>query len=301
MPEPRALSSRQRQEAMAEELYPDIFAFQPPGDAPVHDDQAASTTGHLPALRERATTGQIMKVSAPLVDAATTQSLIMALRSTVSGPKRKVVIIPGKRQAAGAAQGVEQPARRLPHRWRWGLTLCILLFFLSFSIFTLTPLSAGQTDVPLVGGLIQFVHMQEQNLGIFSAHQAPATPAPVLPNMNLPKSQYVAIARQDAIDAGIPPDYFVRQINAESGFNPNAVSPAGAVGIAQFLPSTAAGLGFDPYDPIAALKGAAKYMATYYNKYGQDYAKALAAYNAGSGTVDHAVSVGGANWMNYIP
>jgi soluble lytic murein transglycosylase-like protein len=103
------------------------------------------------------------------------------------------------------------------------------------------------------------------------------------------------------MDAGIPPDYFVRQINAESGFNPNAISPAGAVGIAQFLPSTAAGLGVNPYDPISALRGAAKYMASYYNTYGKDYAKALAAYNAGGGTVDRAVRLGGASWMNYLP
>ena len=93
----------------------------------------------------------------------------------------------------------------------------------------------------------------------------------------------------------------MRQIYVESGFNPNAVSPSGAVGIAQFVPSTAAGLGINPYDPVSALKGAAQYMASYSRQYGGDYAKALAAYNAGSATVSYAVSVGGANWMNYLP
>jgi soluble lytic murein transglycosylase-like protein len=106
---------------------------------------------------------------------------------------------------------------------------------------------------------------------------------------------------QDASDAGIPPTAFVRQIMAESGFDPNAASPAGAVGIAQFEPATAAGLGFNPYDPIAALKGAAQYMASFNAHYNGDYAKALAAYNAGGGTVDAAVQQGGANWMNFIP
>jgi len=130
----------------------------------------------------------------------------------------------------------------------------------------------------------------------------PSQQLPTPPPVILPSSQYVAIARQDAINAGISPDYFVRQINQESGFNPNAVSPAGAVGIAQFLPSTAAGLGFDPYNPIAALNGAAHLMANYSHNYGGDYAKALAAYNGGPGAVQNALNgCGAANWMNCLP
>ena len=125
--------------------------------------------------------------------------------------------------------------------------------------------------------------------------------SPVLPPMTLPKSQYVAIAQQDAVAVGIPPDYFVRQIEQESGFNPNAVSPAGAVGIAQFLPGTAAGLGINPWDPIQALRGAATLMANFARQYGGDYAKALAAYNGGTGTVQSAVNNCGANWLNCLP
>jgi soluble lytic murein transglycosylase-like protein len=93
----------------------------------------------------------------------------------------------------------------------------------------------------------------------------------------------------------------VRQIYAESGFNPNAYSPAGAVGIAQFIPSTAYALGINPYDPVSALDGAAKFMATLSNSFGGDYAKALAAYNAGSGAVNTAVRNGGANWLSLMP
>jgi soluble lytic murein transglycosylase-like protein len=116
----------------------------------------------------------------------------------------------------------------------------------------------------------------------------------------LPRSQYVAIARQDAYNAGIAPDLFVRQINQESGFNPWAVSPAGAIGIAQFMPATAAGLGINPRDPIQSLRGAAQLMAGYARQYGV-YAQALAAYNAGPGTVNWAVRMGGANWYGYLP
>ena len=117
----------------------------------------------------------------------------------------------------------------------------------------------------------------------------------------LSHNQYVVLARQDALRVGISPDIFVRQINQESGFNPYALSPAGAIGIAQFMPGTAASLGINPRDPIAALRGAARLMAQYIRQYGGNYAKALAAYNAGPGTVSFAVFLGGSNWQAYLP
>jgi hypothetical protein len=112
---------------------------------------------------------------------------------------------------------------------------------------------------------------------------------------------YVNQARQFATEAGISADVFVRQINQESGFYPNAVYWAGAIGIAQFMPGTAAGLGVNPYNPTDALRGAARLMASYVNQYGGDYAKALAAYNAGAGAVQRAVYLGGGNWRVYLP
>jgi len=50
-----------------------------------------------------------------------------------------------------------------------------------------------------------------------------------------------------------------------------------------------------------ALHGAAQLMANYNNMYGGDYAKALAAYNGGTGTVQYAVNNCGANWLNCLP
>lgn len=98
-------------------------------------------------------------------------------------------------------------------------------------------------------------------------------------------ASYVDIARDEALRAGIDPDIFVKQIDQESGFNPNAVSPAGAIGIAQLMPGTAAGLGIDPWDPYASLTAAARLMRSYLDRFG-DYALALAAYNAGPGAVE---------------
>ena len=119
---------------------------------------------------------------------------------------------------------------------------------------------------------------------------------------NQPVSPYIAVARQEAINAGIPPDLFVRQINLESGFNPRALSPSGAEGIAQFMPKTAASLGIDPWKPEEALKGAAQLMAHYTKMFNGTYAKALATYNAGLGTVQHALKAcGEAHWMDCLP
>ncbi|HEU5383611.1 MAG TPA: lytic transglycosylase domain-containing protein [Ktedonobacteraceae bacterium] len=117
----------------------------------------------------------------------------------------------------------------------------------------------------------------------------------------LPNSPYVSLAWNDAIQAGISPTIFVKQINQESGFNPNAKSPAGAEGIAQFMPSTAAGLDIDPWNPTQALQAAARMMASEVRHYGSDYQKALAAYNAGSGAVQNAINACGANWLTCLP
>jgi soluble lytic murein transglycosylase-like protein len=111
---------------------------------------------------------------------------------------------------------------------------------------------------------------------------------------------YHKLARQDATNNGINPDLFERQINQESGFNPNVVSSAGAIGIAQIMPSTAAGWNVDPHDPVASLASAASAMAQYQTRY-QSYAKALAAYNCGTATLDTAIARYGDNWMIGLP
>lgn len=76
------------------------------------------------------------------------------------------------------------------------------------------------------------------------------------------------------------------QLMAESGFDPNAGSPAGAQGIAQFMPSTAAAYGLeDPFDPVAAIDAEAHLMADLLRQFGSSEL-ALAAYNAGPGAVE---------------
>ena len=67
-------------------------------------------------------------------------------------------------------------------------------------------------------------------------------------------------------------------------FCPSAVSPAGAIGLGQLLPGTAAMLGVDPWDPAQNLWGTAKYLREQYDTFG-NWKLSLAAYNAGPGNV----------------
>lgn len=271
----------------------------------------AFKTGPLASISQEYTEKFAAPTTTPLgiSDITTTQSLVAALQATMKPKTTKpVVIIPGVKKRCKAAQEVASPTRHMHPRLRHGIALGTTFLVLLTTLLSLAPLDNGQSSYHLLNGVIEWVQSQQQSWNIASqlaTTQNAARNAPTIsaspPPMTLPTSQYVAIARQDAIDAGISPDYFVRQIYLESGFNPNAISPAGAVGIAQFLPSTAAGLGINPWNPISALKGAAQMMANSARQYGGDYAKALAAYNAGSGTVNYAVNACGASWMNCLP
>ena len=103
-------------------------------------------------------------------------------------------------------------------------------------------------------------------------------------NKKLTKQQIIKMAIPIAARFNIPIKLFLALINQESGFNEKARSVAGAIGLTQLMPSTAASLGVNPLDPVQNLIGGAKYLSMMINQFG-DYRKALAAYNAGPGAV----------------
>lgn len=108
---------------------------------------------------------------------------------------------------------------------------------------------------------------------------------------------YTDLAVSYARRYGLNPEIFVRQMIQESGMNPDAVSPKGALGIAQIMPATARNPGYgvrpieDPTDPEEGLRFGAEYMRAMLDEFGGDYKLALAAYNAGAGAVKKAGGV----------
>ena len=101
--------------------------------------------------------------------------------------------------------------------------------------------------------------------------------------------------------AGIDPRLLAAVTWAESRFNPDAVSSAGAIGLTQLMPGTAEGLGVDPHDPIQNLEGGARYLAWTIEEFGS-VELGLAAYNAGPGTVRNAGRIPAiAETQAYVP
>lgn len=94
------------------------------------------------------------------------------------------------------------------------------------------------------------------------------------------RGEYLAVARAAARKHNVPEDLFLRLVQQESGWNHGAVSPKGAMGLAQLMPGTAALLGVDATDPHQNLDGGARYLRRMYDRFG-DWRLALAAYNAG--------------------
>ena len=85
---------------------------------------------------------------------------------------------------------------------------------------------------------------------------------------------------------GLDEDFVKAVINQESGFNPNATSHCGAMGLMQLMPATAQGLGVkDAYDAEQNIEGGTKYLKGLMDRFDNDKSLALAAYNAGPNAV----------------
>ncbi|MBV9289452.1 MAG: lytic transglycosylase domain-containing protein [Hyphomicrobiales bacterium] len=119
-------------------------------------------------------------------------------------------------------------------------------------------------------------------------------PSPASAGESQPASDNALVALCGIVEASakaksLPLDFFIRLIWQESAFQPRAVSPAGAMGVAQFMPGTASERGLaDPFDPAAAIPESAKLLAELKERFG-NLGLAAAAYNAGPNAT--------ANWL----
>jgi hypothetical protein len=111
-----------------------------------------------------------------------------------------------------------------------------------------------------------------------SAPPLPPVPKPVVDRS---RAEICDTLTQAARSNDVPVPFFIRLLFQESGFKPDVVSPAGAQGIAQFMPQTASDMGLDnPFDPLPAIRASARLLGGLVQHFG-NLGLAAAAYNAG--------------------
>jgi soluble lytic murein transglycosylase-like protein len=115
---------------------------------------------------------------------------------------------------------------------------------------------------------------------------APATGAATTGATTSAGAAYAPLIEQAAARNGVDPAVLYGLIEQESGFDPAATSGAGALGLTQLMPGTAASLGVsEPLNPAQSIEGGARYLGQMLRQFGGNTADALAAYNAGPGAV----------------
>lgn len=114
----------------------------------------------------------------------------------------------------------------------------------------------------------------------------PVVKAAPVAEIKAPPRDPRAILRDAAGKYALPAAFVESVAKVESGMKTNAVSPKGAIGVMQLMPGTAKMLAADPNDPEQNIDAGTRLLRELLIKYSGDVAKALAAYNAGSGAVD---------------
>ncbi len=146
-------------------------------------------------------------------------------------------------------------------------------------------IAGPQTAAPVLDGISSAVLPVE--LGDDYLVPAGAVANPLMHSANIPL-QYAAKVHELAARFDLSPTLIEALVWQESRWQPGAISPVGARGLAQLMPGTAREMGVDPDDPFANLEGGARYLRQQLDRFDGNIEKALAAYNAGPGRVERA-------------
>jgi soluble lytic murein transglycosylase-like protein len=139
------------------------------------------------------------------------------------------------------------------------------------------------------GTLILSDKQIDEPTAIYAVPGAPryVTTTPIEHESESARDRYEPFVREHANKHGLRPELVRAVIQVESGYNPRALSPKGAMGLMQLMPETARVLGVNhPYDPEQNIAGGTRYLRLLLDRYQGSEELALAAYNAGSGAVD---------------
>ena len=136
--------------------------------------------------------------------------------------------------------------------------------------------------------LLEHRYEQPETAGDQDLWTSEAAPSRVLLPATYREALYMPLIREAEVRYRLPPGLMQALVWAESRFNPMAISPAGAAGLAQLMPATARELGvLNRHDPAQNIDGGARYLRQMLDRFG-DVHLALAAYNAGPGAVSRA-------------
>lgn len=176
---------------------------------------------------------------------------------------------------------------------------CNIIVRFCFIILVAGRLFAADGDVPEArrvtsvvradeksGRLIRSVVVEPRVVGVPPAPE-PVEEAPVAVVTAVGVSEMEALVNEIAMEHGVEASLVHSVIRAESNYNPRAISPKGALGMMQLIPATAKRFGVrNVFDPRENVTGGVKYLKFLLDYFQGDYAKTIAAYNAGESAVD---------------
>ncbi len=173
-----------------------------------------------------------------------------------------------------------------------------MLSFIAIIIFTSLFIATGSdADIHKYvapDGSISFTNLptDKGSKVVYKETKKSGTNNNIKPSKPVHNESFTSIATEKANKYNLDPKLIKAVIKAESNWNPYAISPKGARGLMQLMPSTAYELGvYNSFDPEENIDGGVRYLRYLLNRFNGDVSLALAAYNAGPGRVEKTNSI----------